>query len=72
MIESNNFSQNKKEIRLHLSSSESTNYMQPMSEVLDNKNYPWLTFGFKSFPEATFENNVDAAFQEGINYIFKE
>lgn len=71
-ILNDDFPQEKSEMRLHLSSSESADWVRPISEALGNKNYPWLTFDYDAFPEATYENNLEDAFSAGLIYIFEE
>lgn len=71
-ITNDDFPQKKSEMRLHLSSSESVDWTQPISEAFENKNYPWLTFEYKDFPGIAFESNVGAAYTAGIEYIFQE
>jgi hypothetical protein len=70
MISDDDFPQDKKAIKLHLSSTQSAQWMDPLSEILENKNYPWLTFSYEAFPNALYDNSAEDVFLSGISYLF--
>lgn len=73
-IESNNFPQNKRKLKLHFSFSTSNDRVKCMKfiEALHAANYPWLQLQTKEYTTSNYENTYPVSFAEGLKYIFEE
>ncbi|TXG39299.1 hypothetical protein [Seonamhaeicola maritimus] len=74
MIEADSFPKNKTNKKLHFSFTPSNNYKKcsKLIGLINEANYPWLTFYSTYYKNNTYDNAYPMVFSEGIKFVFED
>lgn len=74
MLEDDNFPLNKSDKKLHFSFSGTNNYVKcaELINLIESKQYPWLAFESKQYPNNVYENTYPLSFAAGIKFVFNK